>query len=80
MIPYLKTQIAEAFTPETQRAIVREYLQMRILHSLQSAGAMIPLAFHGEQLCEFYTSYHVIQRIWILHWNGNQSNMIFANI
>ncbi len=47
MIPYLKTQIVEAFTPETQRAIVREYLQMRILHSLQSVGAMIPLAFHG---------------------------------
>jgi predicted nucleotidyltransferase component of viral defense system len=47
MIPYLKSQIAQAFTPETQRAIVREYLQMRILYSLQSAGAMIPLAFHG---------------------------------
>ena len=47
MIPYLKAQIAEAFTPETQRAIVREYLQMRILYSLQSVGAMIPLAFHG---------------------------------
>jgi hypothetical protein len=47
MIPYLKAKIAEAFTPETQRAIVREYLQMRILYSLQSAGAMIPLAFHG---------------------------------
>lgn len=47
MIPYLKTQIAEAYTPETQRAIVREYLQMRILHSLQASGAMIPLAFHG---------------------------------
>lgn len=47
MIPYLKAQIAEALTPETQRAIVREYLQMRILHSLQSVGAMIPLAFHG---------------------------------
>jgi len=26
---------------------VREYLQARILDSLQSAGAMIPLAFHG---------------------------------
>ena len=47
MIPYLKTQVADAITPETQRAIVREYLQMRILYSLQSAGAMIPLAFHG---------------------------------
>lgn len=47
MIPYLKAQIAKAFTPEAQRAVVREYLQMRVLQSLQSAGAMIPLAFHG---------------------------------
>lgn len=47
MIPYLKAEIAKAFRVEAQRAIVREYLQMRILQSLQHAGAMIPLAFHG---------------------------------
>jgi hypothetical protein len=47
MIPYLKLQVAEAFTPEAQRAVVREYLQMRILQSLQRVGAMIPLALHG---------------------------------
>jgi predicted nucleotidyltransferase component of viral defense system len=47
MIPYLKAQIEELVTLETQRAIVREYLQMRILQSLQRTGAMIPLAFHG---------------------------------
>lgn len=47
MIPYLKAVISEATSLEMQRAIVREYLQMRILQSLQSAGAMIPLAFHG---------------------------------
>jgi predicted nucleotidyltransferase component of viral defense system len=47
MIPHLKKQIAEAFTSAAQRAIVQEYLQMRILQSLQRAGAMIPLAFHG---------------------------------
>ena len=47
MIPYLKAQIANLYTPEAQRADVREYLQMRILQSLQNAGAMIPLAFHG---------------------------------
>jgi predicted nucleotidyltransferase component of viral defense system len=47
MIPYLQSQIAAAAIPETQRGIVREYLQMRILQSLQRAGAMIPLAFHG---------------------------------
>jgi len=47
MIPYLKQQIAQALTFEAKQAIVREYLQMRILSSLQSAGAMIPLAFQG---------------------------------
>jgi len=47
MIPYLETEIAQVSTPEEKRSIVREYLQMRILQSLQRAGAMIPLAFHG---------------------------------
>lgn len=47
MIPYLKTQITGDLTAAGQRTIVREYLQMRILQSLQNAGAMIPLAFHG---------------------------------
>ncbi|MCE7990133.1 MAG: hypothetical protein DYG89_54005 [Caldilinea sp. CFX5] len=47
MIPYLEAQLAGVATPETQRSLVREYLQMRILQSLQRAGAMIPLAFHG---------------------------------
>lgn len=53
MIPYLEAQIARAFTPEAQRAIVREYLQMRILQSLQRAGAMIPLAFLGGTALRF---------------------------
>jgi predicted nucleotidyltransferase component of viral defense system len=53
MIPYLKVQIAKAFTPEEQRLLVREYLQMRILQSLQRAGAMIPLAFHGGTALRF---------------------------
>jgi len=48
MIPYLKTQLTGVLTTEGQRALVREYLQMRILQSLQKAGAMIPLAFHGD--------------------------------
>ena len=52
MIPYLETQIAGA-TPEVQRSLVREYLQMRILQSLQRSGAMIPLAFHGGTALRF---------------------------
>jgi hypothetical protein len=33
MIPYLKAQIEKLVTLEAQRAVVREYLQMRILQS-----------------------------------------------
>lgn len=53
MIPYLKAQIAGEISPEAQRAFVREYLQGRILQSLQAAGAMIPLAFHGGTALRF---------------------------
>lgn len=35
------------------RSIVREYLQARILQSLQRAGASIPLAFHGGTALRF---------------------------
>ncbi|MEZ4861804.1 MAG: nucleotidyl transferase AbiEii/AbiGii toxin family protein [Caldilineaceae bacterium] len=52
MIPYLEAQLA-GVTPEAQRALVREYLQMRILQSLQRAGAMISLAFHGGTALRF---------------------------
>ncbi len=53
MIPYLELQIARLLTPEEQRLLVWEYLQMRILQSLQRAGAMIPLAFHGGTALRF---------------------------
>jgi predicted nucleotidyltransferase component of viral defense system len=53
VIPYLKAIIAGTSTTEAQRAVVRDYLQMRILGSLQRAGAMIPLAFHGGTALHF---------------------------
>lgn len=56
MIPYLEAQLV-GLTPEVQRSVVREYLQMRILESLQRAGAMIPLAFHGGTALRFL--YHI---------------------
>lgn len=57
MIPYLEAHIAGLATAEAQRAFVREYLQMRILQSLQRTGAMIPLAFHGGTALRFL--YHL---------------------
>lgn len=41
------------FKPLTNRNLVREYLQARILALLQQAGAMIPLAFHGGTALRF---------------------------
>lgn len=34
--------------PNQARNVAREYLQARILESLQCSGAMIPLAFGGQ--------------------------------
>ncbi|MCP4418060.1 MAG: nucleotidyl transferase AbiEii/AbiGii toxin family protein [Chloroflexi bacterium] len=47
MKAYLRTLIAPAQTKLVAIHIVREYLQARILQSLQRAGAMQTLAFHG---------------------------------
>ncbi|MBV7336754.1 nucleotidyl transferase AbiEii/AbiGii toxin family protein [Chloroflexi bacterium TSY] len=53
MIPYLEAQIADVKILEEQRSIVREYMQMRILQSMQRSGATIPLAFHGGTSLRF---------------------------
>ena len=53
----MKDYLAELVRQEpiaTQgRTLAREYLQARILASLQRAGAMIPLAFHGGTALRF---------------------------
>jgi hypothetical protein len=57
MNSYLQSQIASAPTPLVARSMVREYLQARILQSLQQANAMLPLAFHGGTALRFL--YHL---------------------
>lgn len=47
MKEYLRQLVRDAPDALVARHIAREYLQARILASLQRAGAMIPLAFHG---------------------------------
>ena len=47
MKEYLRALITAAPDLLHGRHIAREYMQARILGSLQRAGAMIPLAFHG---------------------------------
>ncbi|MEW6232930.1 MAG: nucleotidyl transferase AbiEii/AbiGii toxin family protein [Chloroflexota bacterium] len=50
MKEYLVSLVRACPTPAHGRNVAREYLQARILGSLQRAGAMIPLAFHGGTL------------------------------
>ncbi len=53
MKEYLAQLVDEQSTPAQARNVVREYLQARVLESLQRAGAMIPLAFHGGTALRF---------------------------
>jgi len=53
MKDYLATLIRAAPTPAHGRNVAREYLQARILGTLQRAGALIPLAFHGGTALRF---------------------------
>lgn len=53
MKAYLRTLIASAQTKLVAIHLVREYLQARSLQSLQRAGAMQTLAFHGGTSLRF---------------------------
>jgi len=50
---YLYTLVKQTNSPMDGRNMVREYLQARILGSLQRSAAMIPLAFHGGTALRF---------------------------
>src|SRR5947208_5417257 len=52
----LRFQLQGSAGPEEGRNRVREYLQARILASLQRAGAMVPLAFQGGTALRFLYS------------------------
>lgn len=53
MKEHLVTLTQAADTPRQAQNVVREYLQARILDSLQRAGAMVPLALHGGSALRF---------------------------
>jgi predicted nucleotidyltransferase component of viral defense system len=53
MKEHLKSLIANTMEPAQGINVAREYLQARILESLQRAGAMVPLAFHGGTALRF---------------------------
>lgn len=53
MKAFLLELIHQAADPAQAKNLMREYLQARILASLQQVGAMIPLAFHGGTALRF---------------------------
>lgn len=53
MKAYIEQLIRSVTDPISGRNLMREYLQARILESLQRAGAMVPLAFHGGTALRF---------------------------
>jgi hypothetical protein len=57
MKDYLKDLVRQTASPQQGRNQAREYLQARILASLQRSGAMIPLAFHGGTALRFLYSH-----------------------
>jgi hypothetical protein len=57
MKDYLVDLVNQTATPLQARNVVREYLQARILATLQGSGAMIPLAFHGGTSLRFLYSH-----------------------
>ncbi len=54
----LKERLRGVASPVQGKNLVREYLQARILHSMQRSGGMIPLAFHGGTCLRFLFSLH----------------------
>jgi hypothetical protein len=57
MKDYLASLVKQTSSPLEGRNLAREYLQARILGSLQRSGAMIPLAFHGGTALRFLYSH-----------------------
>lgn len=57
MKEYLANLVKQTNTQLEGKNLVREYLQARILESLQKSGAMIPLAFHGGTALRFLFSH-----------------------
>ena len=53
MKEYLIELVRNTQNPLLARNLAREYLQARILESLQHSGSMIPLAFHGGTALRF---------------------------
>jgi hypothetical protein len=56
MKEHLRSLLSNISNPQQARNLTREYLQALVLQSMQRAGAMVPLAFHGGTALRFLYS------------------------
>ena len=77
MKEYLANLVKQSASPLEGRNLVREYLQARILGSLQRSGAMIPLAFHGGTALRFLYSHGRSSEDLDFTLEGNQQHYQF---
>lgn len=79
MKEYLANLVKQTNTPMEGRNLVREYLQARILESLQKSGGMIPLAFHGGTALRFLFSHGRFSEDLDFALEGNHDYYNFRN-
>lgn len=79
MKDYLANLVQQAASPLEGRNLAREYLQARILGSLQRSGAMISLAFQGGTALRFLYSHGRYSEDLDFALEGNPQNYDFRS-
>jgi len=79
MKEYLANLVKQTTSQIEGRNLVREYLQARILGSMQRSGAMIPLAFHGGTALRFLYSHGRFSEDLDFALEGNRQNYNFRS-
>ncbi len=79
MKEYLANLVKKSNSQLEGRNVAMEYLQSRILGSLQRSGAMIPLAFHGGTALRFLYSHGRYSEDLDFALEGNRQNYNFRS-
>ncbi len=79
MKEYLVNLVKKSNSQLEGRNVAKEYLQSRILGSLQRSGAMIPLAFHGGTALRFLYSHGRYSEDLDFALEGNRQNYNFRS-
>ena len=79
MKDFLSNLVKQSISQSEGRNVTKEYLQARILGSLQRSGAMIPLAFHGGTALRFLYSHGRYSEDLDFALEGNRQNYNFRS-